>query len=183
MEPVGLHQKAGTHVMNGIPQLHLTFLLMLCFCIVYAYQYLGILPAVLSAIGLCALFLGRLAIAVTLFVGIVLFSMYWIGIAVDPSSLAFVAAGGGAYLLAGNQRLTYRLDNFGQGAVYAGWMGSLLWLMNLAIDFNAITSVLGADIAVMLSPLLYGYVVQGVCEMSVKMLEAKVDDQDDYFGK
>ena len=183
MELVGLHQNAGTHVMNGIPQLHLAFLLMLCFFLVFTYQYLGILPAVLGAIALCALFVGRLATAVTLFVGIVWFSMYWIGIAVDPSSLAFVAAGGSAYLLAGNQRLTYRLDNFGQGAVYAGWMGSLLWLMNLAIDFNAITSVVGADIAVMLSPLLYGYVVQGVCEMSVKMLEAKVDDQDDYFGK
>ncbi|MDA9372126.1 hypothetical protein N9R09_03400 [Porticoccaceae bacterium] len=100
MEPVGLHQKAGTHVMNGIPQLHWAFLLMLCFCIVFTYQHLGILPAVLSAIALCALFLGRLAIAVTLFVGIVLFSMYWIGIAVDPSSLAFVVAGGGR-LLAG----------------------------------------------------------------------------------
>jgi hypothetical protein len=67
--------------------------------------------------------------------------------------------------------------------VYAGWMGSLLWLMNLAIDFNTITPVLGANIAVMLSPLLYGYVAQGVCEMSVKMLEAKSDDQYDYFGK
>ena len=169
--------------MNGIPKLQLAFLLMLCFCLVFTYQYLGILPAVLSAILVCALFVGRLATAITLFVGVVLFSMYRIGIAIDPSSLAFVAAGGSAYLLAGNQRLTYRLDNFGQGAVYAGWMASLLWLMNLAIDFNTITSVVGADIAVMLSPLLYGYLVQGVCEMSVKMLEADVEGQDDYFGK
>ena len=169
--------------MNGIPKLYFAFLLMLCFCLVFTYQYLGILPAVLSAILVCALFVGRLATAVTLFVGIVLFSMYRIGIAIDLSSLAFVAAGGSAYLLAGNQRLTYRLDNFGQGAVYAGWMGSLLWLMNLAIDFNTIRSVVGADITVMLSPLLYGYVVQGVCEMSVKMLETDADDQDDYFGK
>jgi hypothetical protein len=55
--------------------------------------------------------------------------------------------------------------------------------MNLAIDFNTIMLVVGADIAVMLSPLLYGYVVQGVCEMSVKKLEADLDEQDDYFGK
>lgn len=169
--------------MNGIPKLHLAFLFMLCFCLVFTYQYLGVLPTALSAILVCALFVGRLATAITLFVSVVLFSMYRIGIAIDPSSLAFVAAGGSAYLLAGNQRLTYRLDNFGQGAVYAGWMASLLWLMNLAIDFNTITSVVGADIAVMLSPLLYGYLVQGVCEMSVKMLEADVEGQDDYFGK
>tara|TARA_B100000780_G_scaffold174025_1_gene121841 strand:+ start:3121 stop:3630 length:510 start_codon:yes stop_codon:yes gene_type:complete len=169
--------------MNGIPKLHLAFLLILCLCFLFTYQYLGALATSLSAILVCALFVGRLATAITLFVGIVLFSMYRIGIAIDPSSLAFVVAGGSAYLLAGNQRLTYRLDNFGQGALYAGWMASLLWLMNLAIDFNTITSIVGADIAVMLSPLLYGYVVQGVCEMSVKMLEADVEDQDDYFGK
>ena len=169
--------------MNGIPKLHFAFLLMLCFCLVFTYQYLGILPAVLGAILVCALFVGRLATAIALFLSVVLFSMYRIGIAIEPSSLALVAVGGGAYLLAGNQRLTYRLDNFGQGAVYAGWMASLLWLMNLAIDFNTIMLVVGADIAVMLSPLLYGYVVQGVCEMSVKKLESDLDEQDDYFGK
>ncbi|MDE0840855.1 MAG: hypothetical protein OSA42_01555 [Porticoccaceae bacterium] len=169
--------------MKSVSKLHLAFILLLFSALLVTYQHLDALPALGIATLVCIFFIGRSAAAIMLFVGIVLGSIYRLGIGIDISSIAFVAFVALAYSSVGHQSWLHRIDNLGQGAVYAGWLGSLLWLMALAADFTDVASITGSDIVITLSPLLYGYALQGVCVMGIKSLESNAIDGDAYIGK
>jgi len=83
----------------------------------------------------------------------------------DFMSLMFVL--GGAFGFALLKKETSEMPrNFGEGAVYFGWLGLLVGLVAIAGNaFGAWGSVekMGPALAVSMLPLLYGYTVRLIC--------------------
>ena len=83
----------------------------------------------------------------------------------DIMSLIFVVGGALGFALLRNEPLQIT-RNFGAGAVYFGWLGTLIGL--IAISGNAFgawdsVSAMGPALAVSILPLLYGYTLNLVC--------------------
>ena len=83
----------------------------------------------------------------------------------DIMSVIFVVAGALGFALLRNEPLQIT-KNFGAGAVYFGWLGTLIGL--IAISGNAFgawdsVSAMGPALAVSMLPLLYGYTLNLVC--------------------
>ena len=79
----------------------------------------------------------------------------------DAMSAVFVLGGAFGFALLKNERLQMP-QNFGAGAVYFGWLGTLIGL--IAISGNAFgawdsVAAMGPALAVSMLPLLYGYTV------------------------
>jgi len=83
----------------------------------------------------------------------------------DFMSATFVLGGALGFALLKNEPLKMPA-NFGAGAVYFGWLGTLIGL--IAISGNAFgawdsVAAMGPALAVSMLPLLYGYTVNLVC--------------------
>ena len=94
---------------------------------------------------------------------------------IDAQAIAFVLIGASGYTLAGNRfRISIVAKNFGDGAVYFGWIGLLIGLSLIAHNFAAemnsetLPSQNGAmdierlfrSLAVALLTVLYGYILK-----------------------
>ena len=80
----------------------------------------------------------------------------------DFMSLMFVLGGAVGFALLKNET-SEMLRNFGDGAVYFGWLGLLVGLVAIAVNaFGAWGSVekMGPALAVSMLPLFYGYTVR-----------------------
>ena len=83
----------------------------------------------------------------------------------DFMSLTFVLAGAFGFALLKNET-SEMPRNFGDGAVYFGWLGLLVGLVAIAGNaFGAWGSVekMGPALAVSMLPLFYGYMVRLIC--------------------
>ena len=83
----------------------------------------------------------------------------------DLMSALFVLGGALGFALLKNQPLQMPA-NFGAGAIYFGWLGTLVGL--IAISGNAFgawesVTAMGPALAVSMLPLLYGYTVNLIC--------------------
>ena len=83
----------------------------------------------------------------------------------DFMSMTFVLSGAVGFALLKNET-SEMPRNFGDGAVYFGWLGTLIGL--IAISGNAFgawdsVSAMGPALAVSMLPLLYGYTLNLVC--------------------
>jgi flagellar motor component MotA len=80
----------------------------------------------------------------------------------DILSLALVVGGGVGFALLRGDSSNY-VENFGNGAVYFGWIGTLIGLIAIAGgSFNAISSLdkFGAALAVSMLTIFYGYLLK-----------------------
>ena len=83
----------------------------------------------------------------------------------DFMSATFVFGGAFGFALLKNEPLQMP-RNFGAGAVYFGWLGTLVGLIAISGNaFGAWNSVaaMGPALAVSMLPLFYGYIVKLVC--------------------
>ena len=83
----------------------------------------------------------------------------------DINSALFVLGGASGFVFFKKDPIN-RIKNFGQGAVYFGWLGTLVGLIAISGNaFGAWDSVpaMGPALAVSMLPLLYGYTVNLVC--------------------
>mgnify|MGYP006216404439 FL=1 len=83
----------------------------------------------------------------------------------DFMSLTFVLGGAVGFALLKNE-IADMPRNFGDGAVYFGWLGLLVGLVAIAGNaFGAWGSVekMGPALAVSMLPLFYGYIVRLIC--------------------
>ena len=83
----------------------------------------------------------------------------------DFMSMTFVLGGAVGFALLKNET-TEMPRNFGDGAVYFGWLGLLVGLVAIASNaFGAWGSIekMGPALAVSMLPLLYGYTVRLIC--------------------
>ena len=83
----------------------------------------------------------------------------------DVMSLMFVLGGAVGFALLKNETADMQ-RNFGDGAVYFGWLGLLVGLVAIAGNaFGAWGSVekMGPALAVSMLPLFYGYIVRLIC--------------------
>ena len=93
----------------------------------------------------------------------------------DFASMTFVLGGALGFALLKNE-MADMPRNFGDGAVYFGWLGLLVGLVAIAGDaFGALGRVekMGPALAVSMLPLFYGYTVRLVCMAVGKAKAAK----------
>ena len=85
----------------------------------------------------------------------------------DFMSMTFVLGGAVGFALLKNER-SEMPRNFGDGAVYFGWLGLLVGLVAITSNaFGAWSSIetIGPALAVSMLPLFYGYTVRLICMM------------------
>ena len=83
----------------------------------------------------------------------------------DGMSMMFVLGGALGFAFLKNE-MADMPRNFGDGAVYFGWLGLLVGLVAIAGDaFGALGRVekMGPALAVSMLPLFYGYIVRLIC--------------------
>ena len=75
-----------------------------------------------------------------------------------------VVSGGLAFLIAGENTLQSRLENFSIGAVEAAWIGGLIGLVHVVSQVTDMLS-LGAAVATVVLTLSYGYFIKILCAL------------------
>ena len=101
----------------------------------------------------------------------------------DPTSLAIVIFGGALYAVARGgvrQRLEEAVSNFGQGAVYWGWLAMLVGLIATGAHYSVERNPdVPAAVAVALLSVLYGYAIKFLV---AKPLGTRIADTQIYSG-
>ena len=98
----------------------------------------------------------------------------------DPTSLAIVIFGGSFYAVARGgvrQRFEEAVTNFGQGAVYWGWLAMLVGLIATGAHYSVERNPdVPAAVAIALLSVLYGYAIKFLVAMplGVRIADTKV---------
>ncbi|HAZ78892.1 MAG TPA: hypothetical protein DCX08_03065 [Porticoccaceae bacterium] len=83
---------------------------------------------------------------------------------IDLKAFVVVVSGGLAFLIAGENTLQSRLENFSIGAVAAAWIGGLIGLVHVVSQVADMLS-LGAAVATVVLTLSYGYFIKILCAL------------------